>query len=478
MKKIIIFACLLMQVMMVAAENQYKIGVCDWMILKRQKTGAFIWAKRLCADGIELDMGSLGKRDSFENKLRNEAELAKFIQMSDSMKVSVGAVAMSGLYAQSFIQKKSYKWLIEDCLNTMDKLGGVKVAFLPLGGCGNDWTTDSKKYKAVVKRLREVGKMAAKRGKVLGIDTPLDADGNLKLLKDIKSTGIKIFYKFQTAIENNVDICADMKKLGKENICAIHASNTDGVWIRNDKALDMVAIRQTLTEMGWTGWMFVERSRDVKQVKNVAANYGDNVNYLKNVFAEERFPLTDTSKMDSGYVQTIMKRAQKVTDALHMTGTGQGENVRNLVANHYFELNNIYTKRDSIAKTDKAQAEQYVNAALYKKHFDFDANLGSILTPMEIETVKDVITYNVVKVKYDAQIDMIPSLNMEERAQLLTWLKEAREYAIDAEGSKQKHALFKKYMGRFSNWLSKRGYDIQKERKDWGARVKAKGGKL
>lgn len=463
---------------MVAAESDFKIGVCDWMILKRQKTGAFIWAKKLCADGVEIDMGGLGKRDSFDNKLRNEVELKKFVQMADSMKVTVGAVAMSGLYAQSFIEKKSYKWLIEDCLNTMDNLGDVKVAFLPLGGCGNDWATNDKKYKAVVKRLREVGNMAAKRGKVLGIDTPLDAEGNLKLLKKINSKGIKIFYKFQQTIENGKDICEDLRTLGAENICAIHASNTDGVWIRNDKALDMVAIRQTLIEMGWKGWMFVERSRDVKQVKNVAANYGDNVNYLKNVFADERFPLADTSKMDTAYVKTILARAKKVTDALHMTGTGQGDNVRNLVANHYFELNAIYAKRDSIAKTDKTQAEQYVNAALYKKHFDFDANLNSILLPMEVETVKDVITYNVVKVKYDAQVDMIPSLNAEERAQLMTWLKEAREYAIDAEGSKEKHALFKKYMGRYSIWLSKRGYDIQKERKNWGARAKAKGKKL
>ena len=115
---------------------------------------------------------------------------------------------------------------------------------------------------------------------------------------------------------------------------------------------------------------------------------------------------------------------------------------------------------------------------MYDNHFDFVANLCSVCTLNEVEAIKDVMTYNVRQVKYDAQIDMIPTLNREEREQLMIWLKEAREYALDAKGSKEKHALFKKYMGRFSNWLSKRGYDIQKERQNWGARVKAAGGRL
>ena len=67
-------------------------------------------------------------------------------------------------------------------------------------------------------------------------------------------------------------------------MCAIHASNTDGVWLRNDKAVDMPKIKAALDKLGWTGWLFVERSRDVNQVRNVKKNYGENVKYLKEVF--------------------------------------------------------------------------------------------------------------------------------------------------------------------------------------------------
>ena len=88
------------------------------------------------------------------------------------------------------------------------------------------------------------------------------------------------------------------------------------------------------------------------------------------------------------------------------------------------------------------------------------------------------MTFNVVKVTYEAQCDMIPTLKEEEKAQILIWLKEARELAIDAESSKKKHEVFGKYKGRINNYLAKRGYDLAKEREAWYERIKARGGKI
>lgn len=272
---------LLSEVMM--AQKRYQVGVCDWMVLKRQKLGEFKLARELGCDGLEMDMGGLGRRDSFDNKIRQPEMARLFRHTADSLEIKVGAVAMSGFYGQSFAAKQSWKWLVEDCLNTMQTMQ-AKVAFLPLGGCGKDWTENTAIRKEIVFRLHEAGEMAAKRGLVIGIDTPLDAKGNKKLLKEIDSPGIKIFYKFQTAVENKRDISKDLRKLGADNICGIHASNTDGVWLRNDKAINMPEIKATLDKLGWSGWLFVERSRDVTDVRNVKRNYGENVKYLKEVF--------------------------------------------------------------------------------------------------------------------------------------------------------------------------------------------------
>lgn len=197
----------------------------------------------------------------------------------------------------------------------------------------------------------------------------------------------------------------------------------------------------------------------------------------------------DSDGRDHNYVNSILDRARKVTDALNMTGTEKGEQVKNIVANRYFKLNDIYEERDSLNKAasalngaQKKQAQAFAESQkdqkLYRSHFGFIADLSQFLDDSQIETVKDVMTYNVVKVTYEAQCDMIPTLKEEEKTQILAWLKEAREYAIDAESSRKKHEAFGKYKGRINNYLSKRGYNLQKEREEWAKRVKARGGTL
>ena len=466
--------------------QEYKVGVCDWMILKRQKLGEFDLARQLGSDGIEMDMGGLGKREMFDNKMRDDKEAAHFKSVADSLGIEIGAIAMSGFYAQDLTKRDNYMALVEDCLDTMGKMGDVKVAFLPLGGCGNDWPKDKAKRAIIVKRLRAIGEAAKARGKRVGIDTPLDAKGNLKLLKEIKSDGIAIFYKWQTIVENGWDIVKDIKKLGAKNICAIHASNTDRVWLRNDSTINVPLIKKALDEMGWSGWLFVERSRDVKMVRNVKMNYGANVHYLKSIFNSYPSPAValDSAGRDPKYVQTITGRSMKATDALSITWTPLGQNVLNIICNRYFKLNDIYSERDSVKLKNgrleelKKLAEAQCDSKLYRSHYGFLADLSMYLNPQEIDKVKDVMTFDVVRVTYEAQCDMIPTLKEEEKRQIMAWLIEARELAIDAESSKKKHEVFGKYKGRINNYLTKRGYDLTKEREEWYKRVKARGGTL
>ena len=112
--------------------QKYKVGVCDWMILKRQKLGEFDLARQIGCDGVEMDMGGLGQREMFDNKMRDNQEAQHFKHVADSLGIEIGAIAMSGLYAQDLTKRDNYLALIEDCFDTMDKMGGAKVAYCPL----------------------------------------------------------------------------------------------------------------------------------------------------------------------------------------------------------------------------------------------------------------------------------------------------------------------------------------------------------
>ena len=194
---------------------------------------------------------------------------------------------------------------------------------------------------------------------------------------------------------------------------------------------------------------------------------------------------------DLKYVESIVNRSQKIVDKLGLTDAKVAEDVCNVIANRYFELNDIYEIRDAKVKAVKESgltgdaknaalkaAENEKDAALYRSHFAFPASLSLFLNEEQIEAVKDGMTYGVVKVTYEATLDMIPSLKEEEKVQIYAWLVEAREFAMDAENSNKKHAAFGKYKGRINNYLAKRGYNLTKEREEWAKRVKARGGTL
>ena len=263
--------------------HRYKIAVCDWMILKRQKIGSFQLVHELNGDGVELDMGSLGNRETFDNKLRDPHFQQLFRETAREFQLEVPSIAMSGFYGQSFLERANYEELVRECLNAM-KVMDAKVAFLPLGGIKAGWEGEPALRAEVVKRLKKVGDMAAAEGLVIGIEVQLDAKGDVKLLKEIDSLGIKIYFKFQNALENGRDLCKELKILGKKRICQIHCTDTDGVTLRFNERLDMNKVKKTLDKMGWSGWLVVERSRDKDDVHNVRKNYGTNIEYLKEVF--------------------------------------------------------------------------------------------------------------------------------------------------------------------------------------------------
>ena len=263
----------------------FKISVCDWMILKRQKIGEFELAHEIGADGVEVDMGSLGQRDAFDNKLNKKEFQELFLQKAKENNIEISSIAMSGFYAQSFAQRENYKALVEDCINTMQAMG-VKVAFLPLGvQCNLNKNPELRPQ--IIERLKVIGKMAEDAGVVIGIETALDAKGEVQLLKDIDSKGIKIYYDFQNPLVAGRNLYKELRILGKDRICQIHCTNTDGVTLPNDKQVNMNKVKTVLHEMGWCGWLVIERSRDRNDVHNVKKNYGTNTDYLKRIFEDK-----------------------------------------------------------------------------------------------------------------------------------------------------------------------------------------------
>jgi sugar phosphate isomerase/epimerase len=288
MKKIVLvfIAVALFTLPVLAQKDRYKIGLIDLMLLKRQKLGAVTLAKELDADGVEVDMGGLGNRPTFDNKLLTDSVRKQFLKTAADNNVEIFCLAMTGYYAQSFCGREIYKQSIEDCIRTM-QLMNVKTAFLPMGvQC--DLKKDPSVRDSVVARLKVAGSMAQKAGVTIAIETALSAKEEVQLLKEINSPAIKIYFNFSAPLKEGRDLYKELKVLGKKRIAMIHATNKDSVWLQNDPQIDLHKVKRTLDKMKWRGWLVVERSRDATQPRNVKYNYGANVAYLKKIFQPEQ----------------------------------------------------------------------------------------------------------------------------------------------------------------------------------------------
>lgn len=187
------------------------------------------------------------------------------------------------------------------------------------------------------------------------------------------------------------------------------------------------------------------------------------------------------------YVKMITQRSEKIVAVLNIKDAVKEEKVTHIIRDQYSNLNDIYAVRDAklkalkIANADnkeafeaaKAKEATKVDAKLAKLHKKYISKLSAQLNDLQVDQVKNGMTYGVLPITYKAYQEQILTLNEEQKKQILTWLTEAREYAMDAESSDKKHAWFGKYKGRINNYLSAAGYDLKKEGKDWELRRKA-----
>lgn len=188
---------------------------------------------------------------------------------------------------------------------------------------------------------------------------------------------------------------------------------------------------------------------------------------------------------DEAYWEVVSKRAEKIVKDLNIQDEAKFARVRDLIAQQYYDLNGIHdgTKaakeqlkkqiQDKEAATAKIEKNQKkADKDLAKLHKLYLKNLSKELNDEQIEGVKNGMTYGVLPITYGGYQEMIPHLTQEEKQQIYDWLVEAREHAMDAGSSDEKHGWFGKYKGRINNYLSARGYDLKTLSKEWEERVR------
>ena len=125
------------------------------------------------------------------------------------------------------------------------------------------------------------------------------------------------------------------------------------------------------------------------------------------------------------------------------------------------------TNDPSAVKPDRAALFQTMSKPL---HDEFLTKLAADLSPQQVEIVKDKMTYNKLKVTYDAYCAIIPNLTEPDKTKIMEQLALARDEAIDGGSADEKSAIFQKYKERINEYLTTHGHDLAKAYKDWNAK--------
>lgn len=173
------------------------------------------------------------------------------------------------------------------------------------------------------------------------------------------------------------------------------------------------------------------------------------------------------------YAEVAAERAAKISAALNLSDTKKLGKIKAVIAQQYIALDKIQTRTEQQLKGNKESREtinQNADKEIAQLHKTYLDALTKDLSLSQIEEVKNGMTYHTVPLTYANYLLMLPYLSEEDKTQILQYLTEAREKAMDAGSSKAKHAWFNNYKGKIANYLSAKGYQLKTEGEEWAKR--------
>jgi hypothetical protein len=185
-------------------------------------------------------------------------------------------------------------------------------------------------------------------------------------------------------------------------------------------------------------------------------------------------PATE-AEIEAAYATAIEIRTTDILKLLNLTDSDKSNTVYDVIVSQYHALRVRDAAIDTQLKVD-GKAVTYANRASLLAaesktlHDQFLANLSKVLAPEQIEQIKNQMTYNKVKVTYDAYCEIVPGLTDADKAKIMELLKQAREEAMDGGNAPEKSYIFGQYKDQINTYLDAHGHDVAKSTQEWEAK--------
>ena len=270
-----------------------KIGICDWTLKMVQDKNVFEKAKALGFNGVQVAFDIKDNGSSLINKKVQES----YQEYSSRYGLSICSCAAVNYMRMPISISKEPVSVFSDYIEAMKNLGINKI-LLPFFGTGdlNSRTSFPSLVLRSIRRVPPKDEMLDKTIEILkniavivggaqitvGLETKMNAEALLELLRKIGSENVKVYYDAGNANAMGYNIFDEVKLLGMENICQIHIKERFTT-IGGGK-IDYKRFIESVIGQGYKDWLIIEDSINLFLGKNKSMK--KNALYLKEALME------------------------------------------------------------------------------------------------------------------------------------------------------------------------------------------------
>lgn len=255
---------------------EVKWGACDWTLKLAADPASLDLAKKIGLDGVQVEYGATplddGRLPLFDERLQD-----RFLAKSQETGIAIPSLAM-GILNKIALKNDAAaeRWMLEGV--KVAKRMKARVVLLAFFGNG-DLRGDEAGVRSVIAKLKKLAPLAAEAGVTYGFESWLKAPELERILDAVNSPAIKVYYDVGNMDKEGEDICAAIRRLGRERICEFHAKDYTDLYGRGN--IDFAKVRDAMRDIAWSGWMHIE---GVKLPNGVEKDVRHDLEHLRGVF--------------------------------------------------------------------------------------------------------------------------------------------------------------------------------------------------
>ena len=252
-----------------------KYGIRDGMLrLPFEQT--FAEAKRIGFDGVEICIGG----DYREHKLWSAEGIAEIQKLSADADIEVPSLSPGGFTSYTFAhpdenKREEGKAMLKHLLETCPQIGAEAI-LVPFFGNGKINPEDIISP-IFIGGIKEVAEVAESHKVYLALESTLNADDHLRILEQVKSPYVKVYYDMGNATGFGYNAAEEIKRLGSE-IVVIHVKDTSGNL--GEGKVNFAAVGEAIREIKYDGYLVLETPSG----DDASASASRNLSFSRNVF--------------------------------------------------------------------------------------------------------------------------------------------------------------------------------------------------